>query len=168
MGAGKHHSQSRNGLDHCGCQQKEVKKCNNCLLNNPAGICYCLSKTESFFLYTVRLIFQMFAAYPSGKLITPLTWLHKGTMFWMKSQRKVNIVFKRGKVLTLFFYRKMMNWKENQNQNSMHSRGIFLPILVVLDQAWNTCKWASSAISLKPTNGCTRPWKIHVKEEKYF
>lgn len=56
-------------------------------------------------------------------------------MFWMKSQRKVNIVFKRGKVLTLFFYRKMMNRKENQNQNSMDSTGIYLPILVVLDQA---------------------------------
>lgn len=61
--------------------------------------------------------------YPAGKLIAlPLRWVHKGTMFWVKSQKRVNI-FRKSKVL-MFLNRKMMNRKD-QIQKSVDSRGCF-------------------------------------------
>lgn len=61
--------------------------------------------------------------YPAGKLIAlPLRWVRKGTMFWVKSQKRVNI-FRKSKVL-MFLHRKMMNRKD-QIQKSVDSRGCF-------------------------------------------
>lgn len=87
------------GLDHCCCQEKEVKKFE--LAFKPCHWNY----------VTVYLKLKTSSATESGstakgvlhsiwKLIAlHLLWLHKGMMFWIKSQTKVNTVFKRSTAL---------------------------------------------------------------------
>lgn len=93
---------------------------------------YCLSKAEGFF--TQWRSSEKCVMYPAGKLIAlPLRWVHKGMMFWVKSQKRVNI-FRKSKIL-MFLHRKMMNRKDPK---LCGFKGMFLPMSVVLDQAWNT------------------------------